>query len=56
MVQYAKNLECTQVKCAGMFSKIFFSSKFLKSIQKNPIIPIFKKNEYTMNQQCMGKD
>ena len=30
------DLECTQVKCAGMVSKFFFSSKFFKSIQKTP--------------------
>ena len=49
-------LECTQVKCAGMVSKIFFSAKFLKSIQKNLLIPIFKEKGYTMRQQCIGKE
>ena len=37
-----------------VLKKIF--SKILKEQTKNPIIPIFKNNEYTMYQQYTGKD
>ena len=49
-------VECPQVKCAGIVSKINFSSKFLKSIQKNLVTPIFKEKGYTMRQQYIGKE